>query len=307
MHWGLVATVKAPVTDVLNFVAHHVELGAHRVYIYLDAPDDTAFAPLKAHPKVRVTRCDDNYWSQHKRRPKKHQVRQSANASHAYRRSELDWLAHIDVDEFLWTPTPVADRLADLPETALCARLYPAEALAGDGTAFKTVPRPRERRQAITERLYPTFGRFLNGGFLSHVEGKLFLRTGLADIQFRIHNVFQDELKNPGEVPLDDIILCHLHAKSWEDFIAAYRFRLERGSYRADLAPMRPLLEGGMTLHHLLRTIEADRGEAGLRAFYDELCADTPDHRRRLRAEGLLHLCDLDLDRSRARQFPDFA
>jgi hypothetical protein len=203
MSWGIVATVKAPVADVLNFAAHHLELGAHRLYIYLDEPGDAAFAPLKAHPKVRVTTCDHSYWRKHKRRPKKHQVRQSANASHAYRRAEVDWLAHIDVDEFLWSQTPVAVQLAALPATALCARLFPAEALAGDGNAFKAVHRLRDRRADIVERLYPTYGRYLNGGFLSHVEGKLFLRTGLPGIGFRIHNAFQGPHKNPGEAPFE--------------------------------------------------------------------------------------------------------
>jgi hypothetical protein len=106
---------------------------------------------------------------------------------------------------------------------------------------------------------------------------------------------------------LNDITLCHGHARSWKEFIRAYRFRLERGSYRADLAPMRPLPEGGLTLNQLFRTIEEKQGEIGLRAFFDEVFADTPDHCHRLQEEGLLHLCDLELDRTRARHFPDFA
>lgn len=306
MHWGIVATIKAPTARTLNFVAHHLELGAHRIYVYLDDPDPVTFAPLKFHPKVRVTTCDDAYWSRQPRRPKKHQVRQSANATHAYRRAEVDWLAHIDVDEFLSTDAPILDQLTALPETAHCARLYPAEALAGDGSAFKLVNRSRQNRAAGVERLYPTYGRHLNGGFLSHVEGKLFVRTGLSDVSLRIHNVFQGEIKNPGEHALDQTTLCHCHAQTWDAFIAAYRFRLERGSYRADLAPMRPATDDGVTLHQLLMSIEQEHGEDGLRVFYDELFADTPDHRQRLQEEGLLYLCDLKLAQSRRKQFPDF-
>lgn len=306
MHWGIVATIKAPTTATLNFVAHHLALGAHRIYVYLDDPDPVTFALLKAHPKVRVTTCDDAYWSKHPRRPKKHQVRQSANATHAYWRAEVDWLAHIDVDEFLCSDAPIIDQLAALPDTAHCARLYPAEALAGDGTAFKRADRSRAARAASVERLYPTYGRHLNGGFLSHVEGKLFARTGLPDVTFRIHNLFQGKTRNPGEIALDRTVLCHCHAPSWEAFLAAYLFRLERGSYRADLAPMRPDGGDSVTLHNLLMSIEQKGGEAGLRAFYDELFSDTPEHRQRLADEGLLQLCDLQLAQSRRKQFPDF-
>ncbi|MDU9002677.1 glycosyltransferase family 2 protein [Sedimentitalea todarodis] len=307
MQWGLVATIKAPTTATLNFVAHHLELGAHRIYVYLDEPDPATFALLKSHPKVRVTTCDDAYWSKHPRRPKKHQVRQSSNATHAYGRAEVDWLAHIDVDEFLCSDAPIIDQLAALPDKSHCARLYPAEALAGDGSAFKLTHRTRAERAACVERLYPTYGRYLDGGFLSHVEGKLFVRTGLSDVTLRIHNVFQGEIKNPGERSLDQITLCHCHAQNWDAFIAAYRFRLERGSYRADLAPMRPATDKGVTLHALLMSIDQRNGADGLRRFYDELFADTPDHRQRLQDEGLLYRCDLQLARSRRKQFPDFS
>lgn len=308
MTWGVVSTIKASLVDTLNFVAHHAELGAHRLYIYLDDPDDASYAALKAHPKVRVTLCDDGYWSKQKRRPKKHQVRQSANASHAYGRAEVDWLVHIDVDEFLWTEAPVHQHLTNLPEDCQCARLYPAESLAdGDGSAFKAIPREWPQRLKVVERLYPTYGKFLNGGFLSHVEGKLFLRTGLPDITFRIHNVFQGDGKNPGERALTDITLCHRHANSWDQFIGKYAFRLERGSYRSELTPMRPLTSGGMTLHQLLSSIEQRDGTEGLRDFYQELFADTPEHREKLHAEGLLRICDLMLDKSRAKHFPNHA
>ncbi|MFC3117993.1 hypothetical protein ACFOHS_05975 [Jhaorihella thermophila] len=88
--------------------------------------------------------------------------------------------------------------------------------------------------------------------------------------------------------------------KSWEDWIAAYRYRLEKGSYRAELAPARPRDQGGMTLHEALRFVEADSGEAGLRAFYDEICAATPEARARLHRAGMLRRCELDLDRKKS-------
>lgn len=292
---------------MLNFAAHHIELGAHRLFLYLDAPNPEAFAELKAHPKVRVFTCDDAHWRKLGiKRPVKHQVRQGANATDAYRRkgAEVDWLIHMDVDEFLWPDKPLTDILGALPEDALCARIRPAEALAGDGTLFKGFIPAGPRRAATVTRLYPRFGAHVKGGFLSHVAGKLFVRTGLEPMEIRIHNVFHGDRTNPGEVALDKALLLHCHAQSWEDWIAAYRHRLAHGSYRAELAPTGP--DGGRTLHQVLTGIETAEGEAGLRAFYDELCADTPALRRALEAEGLLHRCDLQLDVKRRRQFPDF-
>ncbi|QBF31362.1 glycosyltransferase family 2 protein [Thalassococcus sp. S3] len=304
--WGLCATIKAPLSDVLSFVAYHLDQGAHRLYIYLDDADDETFRVLKAHPKVRPTLCDAAWWDKRGGRPVKHQVRQARNATHAYRRrAEVDWLTHIDVDEFLWPGRTVEDHLACLPDAVLCARLRPIEALAGDGTAFKAFLPAGPERDRVVDALYPTYGRYIKGGFLSHVAGKLFVRTGLPDIQWRIHNVFQGDAMNPGEKELTDVSLCHVHTKSWEDWIAAYRYRLAKGSYRSDLAPSRPREKGGRTLHELFSDIEAREGEAGLRAFFEEVCEDTADLHRRLDAYGLLRLCDLQLDAKRQRHFPE--
>ena len=295
--------------DVLNFAAYHIEMGAHRLFLYLDAPNPAAHAALKAHPKVRVFTCDDAHWRRLGiNRPVKHQVRQAANATDAYRRkgAEVDWLMHMDVDEFLWPDRPLAEILEALPEAALCARIRPAEALAGDGTLFKGFIPAGPDRAATVARLYPRFGAHVKGGFLSHVAGKLFVRTGLEPLEIRIHNVFHGEQMNPGEVALDTTLLLHCHAKSWQDWIAAYRYRLSHGSYRAELAPARPRDAGGLTLHEMLTGIEAAEGEAGLRAFYDELCTASPTLRQMLEAEGLLHRCDLRLAPKRRKQFPIF-
>ena len=306
--WGVTATIKAPVADILAFAAYHLELGAHRLYIYLDDDNPQAFALLKAHPKVRVTNCNAAHWrKQTGKRPIKHQVRQTVNATHAYaRRVEVDWLIHMDVDEFLWCDNELSEDLKSLDADVFCARSRPMELLSGDKNAYKAFIPSGPNREAVVARLYPEFGHYVKGGFLSHHAGKLFVRTGRDGLTVKIHNVFLNGEMNPAQVELDSAPLCHRHAKSWEDWIAAYRFRLEQGSYRAELAPNIARDKGGMSMHELLHWIEADMGEAGLRAFHDELCADTPDLRARLDSEGLLRICDLKLDAKRRKHFPDF-
>lgn len=304
--WGVVATIKAPVLDILAFAAHHLDLGAHRLYIYLDQANPDAFTALKAHPKIRVTTCDDTYWRKSgAKRPRKHQVRQTHNATHAYaRKPEVDWLIHIDVDEFLWPDHSVAQSLSQLSDADFCARVRPIEALAGDGTAFKGFIPSGPDRDRIVARLYPTFGQYLKGGFISHVAGKLFVRTGYQGLTVRIHNVFTADQMNPGLAELTDIQMCHCHATSWESWMASYQYRLAQGSYRSGLPPARS--QNGINLHTLFATLEDHDGEAGLRAFYDEVCSDTPALRDALDREGLLRLCELNLDDKIRKHFPHF-
>lgn len=314
--WGLVTTVKAETRDILNFAAHHLDLGAHRLHIYLDSPNDAAHAALSAHPKCRVTLCDAGYWHRRGKRPDKHQPRQSINATRCYRRRpQVDWLAHIDVDEFLWPETPLARQLAVLPPGTFSARTRPIEALAPDPQAppppgitwFKACTRMRGARMAQTRQIYPRFGDRLDGGFLSHVAGKVFVRTGFDDVGLRIHNAFRNGNPDRFAPELESTRLCHLHAPSLEKWRQAYRFRLREGSYRPSLKPVPGTNGKGQTMHQLLRGLESEGGEAALTAFYQEVCMATPALREKLRTFGLLHEIRLDLAAKRARHFPDHA
>jgi hypothetical protein len=307
--WGLVATLKADARAILNFAAWHLEQGAHRLFLYLDAPCPAALPHLKAHPRIRVIETTEAHWQKRRGRvPQKHQVRQSLNATRAYRRQarDLDWLIHIDVDEFLWTDTPISAHLANLAPGTLCARVRPLELLAGNADHYKARLPAGEDAEATGTRLYPRFGSYLKGGFISHVQGKLFVRTGLDDVDLRIHNVFVGGAENPAQAELDAVDLCHRHATDWDHWLHHYRYRLQKGSYRSDLRPAKPRAAGGVTLHEVLSALEAEQGESGLRAFFDEVCADGPELRRRLQAEGLLRTRPLDPTQARQKHFPDF-
>lgn len=308
--WGVVATIKAPTDDILRFAAYHLEAGAQRICIYLDDENSEAEAALKAHPKVRVTSCDAGHWDKlnHGRRPAKHQVRQTFNATHAYnRRAEVDWLIHMDVDEFLVPDRPIADILGDQPAETVCARIRPMEALAPESGApvhYKAFVPNGPDRLRIVRAVYPTYGDMLKGGFLSHLAGKVFLRTGLPGIRIQIHNAFRNDVEVPTAEGTDGITLAHLHAKAWDHWFAAFRYRLEKGSYRAELGGRRAAEDGKLTVHQMFKMIFDEDGEAGLRLFFDEVCADTPALRARLRQHGLLRRVDLALDASAARHFP---
>ena len=244
-------------------------------------------------------------------RPPMHQGRQFANAKWAYKHTCVDWLAHIDVDEFLWPKLDIRAQLATLHPENLCARLRPIEALAGDGeiTHFKSCSENWVQRLHETAEIYPEFGPYLNGGFLSHVAGKLFVRTGLADIKFKIHNLETANGNNPGEVLLEDTELLHMHAKDWEDWRATFEYRKTDGSYRAELAPptQPPGVRGkdpdAPNLNQLFAVIEDSGGEDALREFFNEVCMATPELLQRLQQFGRLRSYKIDFTATRLRHF----
>ncbi|MGR3712119.1 MAG: glycosyltransferase family 2 protein [Shimia sp.] len=314
--WGVVSTIKAASEDILNFVAYHLDLGATHLWVYLDDDAPEAMASLKSHPQVSVTRTRRAYWLDGLgKRPPMHQHRQTYNAEHAYARAEgvVDWLFHCDVDEFLWPHKPIDTTLAALPADCLVARVRPSEALSTEGLSdadpslvwFKAfIPSWKQRREIVAE-IYPTFGDFIKGGFLSHVAGKIFIRTGQPDLHIRIHNAMQDGEKNPGQVEYDAADLLHIHSTGWAHWSKTFAYRHRKGSYRADLGAARSVEEGGMNLHQLFDVLNQEPD--GLRSFYEEVCLATPDLRKKLEAHGMLRSHRLDLAAKRQKHFPNFS
>lgn len=321
--WGLVATIKAPAAQVLAFAAHHLDLGAHRLFLYLDDENQAAFDALAAHPKCRPVLTDAAYWAKlGMKRRVKHQARQTENARHAYGRAagQVAWLAHIDVDEYL-TPLPGAaalgQQLAAMPPSCLSARIRPAEALAQPTaqpasqpasqptaqpvTHFKMLHPDRATRDRYARALWPDYGAHLNGGFLSHVAGKLFYRTGVTGLRVQIHNIFVHDQMNPAEAPLQDALLLHCHAPSWQAFWQHFTYRHAKGSYRDEL---RPGQQDGLTLHQLFAYLLDTGGQPALLRFFTQVCTATPGLLQGLDQHGLLYSCQIDLAQKLRHHFP---
>ena len=310
--WGIVATVKAPPECVLDFAAHHLELGADVLHIYLDDSNAQSYAALKRHPKIDVTCCDDAYWQETVgNRPGKQERRQTANAMHAYQKpARTDWLTHIDVDEFLHPLSDLGTQLANLPDDCITAQIRPVEALSNDGitdparTYFKACHIKRPVRLRETALIYPKYGKYLDGGFLSHSHGKVIFRTAVDKLSIRIHRVFLNEMSNPGLEMLTGCELYHMHAQTWEHWYAHFPQRHKYGAYKVSHKPNIDVEDGGASLHDLFAEILATQGKPGLQQFYNEVCCATPDLRNRLDSYGHLRELNLDLPRKRQQQFP---
>ena len=299
--WGVVSTIDAPVDDIARFAAHYLTLGAARIDIYLDRPCPEALTFFGSEPRVHLTICDADYWaSTGKDHPDAHQLRQAYNATRAYRASDLDWLAHVDVDEFLICPIPVARALRFVPDHAAQARMRPVEALA-DGSVnpkhFKISHRQAGQKRRVLDTIYPNYGSYLTGGFISHTSGKVFARTGLDGVRFGIHGLKKDGAGIENEAAMPRMKLAHLHARSFDAFRGRMDFRLERGSYR------KPGEDDAMRLGDVLDFVIETEGEAGLRHFFDEVCTDSPALRDRLAGHEMLFTHALDLDKQVADIF----
>lgn len=299
--WGVVTTTNAPLDRIAGFAAHYLTLGARRIELFLDAAAPEVASFFADHPQVRVTACDAAYWqSCGKDRPEAHQLRQAHNATRAYRASDLDFLAHFDVDEFLIPETDIARGLRFVPEDCAQARVRPVELLApADGVPrhYKITHRQAGQKRAVLDRIYPGYGSYLTGGFISHTSGKVFARTRIPGVRLGIHGLRLEGQSVGNEAEMPKLKLAHFHAVSFEHFRDRVKFRMTRGSYR------KPEDDEAMRLADVLEFVRETEGDTGLRHFFDEVCTDSPELRARLAEHDMLVSHELDLDAQIAKVF----
>ena len=190
--WAVVATVDESPAVVQAFVAWHLSLGAGHVFLYCDRPDDAVQDAVAHLSQVTVVACDDAHWLRIcKSRPDRHQIRQVRNARDAYARTDMDWLVHIDADEFLWSQVPIAQHLSAVSDAADCLVIPVAERVHLAGARNQSIFEGAFRRPYVssTPKGRAVFGpdysmtyRGLNG----HAQGKVFVRTG-RPLRLSIH------------------------------------------------------------------------------------------------------------------------
>jgi Glycosyl transferase family 2 len=295
--WAIVSTIKAPEEKMLAFVAHHLSLGAARIFLYFDDPDDPGFAAATRLDRVTATRCTETYWTERGGRHDRHQNRQSRNARDAYARCSTDWLGHIDVDEFILSPRPVGEVLSDIPVGTDAVKLEPFEAMH-DPLLPDDIYTAHEFRGAIRHEHWPLrrgalgkYREFNRDGLLSHSNGKVIFRTGIKGLSPRLHSVMLKGVRLPTPDWHPEMKLLHFHAQDRQAWRTALPFRLTRGAYM-----YRPGLQAFL----------AGATPEEIDTFYLQTQVMSPDSIAELQAIGRVIIADLSL-RQKVRALQDGA
>ena len=127
--WGVCTTVKAPLVQILAFIAWHRHIGAAHIWVHLDDANEVSAHVINQLDGVTAVQCDAAYWAEKRFRPKKQEARQSHYIQRIYGLAALPVIAHLNVDEYLYPKRPMADILADWTDGSPFLRATPAEAL----------------------------------------------------------------------------------------------------------------------------------------------------------------------------------
>ncbi|MCR8549780.1 glycosyltransferase family 2 protein [Salipiger sp. P9] len=242
--WSVVSTCAEPKKLVEAFVAHHLAQGAEEIFLFFDDPSDGLAKVFSGVPRVVCIECDESFWNlsrPKKGRPSGHRQRQTHNAELAARKlCKSDWIAHIDVDEFLLPRAAgsISNMLKAVPSEIDAVRVLPAERmflecptpgqLSFDGI-FKLKP---EWSSGWGEELYGELGIFFRNGFQGHEVGKSFKRCKNRTARFNIHFVRKDG-ENIPEVTIsqNEAVLLHFFPSSIEDWRDKYERRIDDKAY----------------------------------------------------------------------------
>ncbi|OZA17049.1 MAG: hypothetical protein B7Y02_02675 [Rhodobacterales bacterium 17-64-5] len=197
-------------------------------------------------------------------------------------------MCHIDVDEFLFAPEPVADVLARVPATIPYLVMEPFEALhdpdAADDIFNGHHFRGLLNRQHV--KLQPTiFGKsapLLEKGALAHTLGKSFCRVGVKKLILDLHfaSLNGEVLRSPFHPSLR---ILHYHAQDPVAWKRALPFRLGKGGAYHSKAQQ--------ALHAYL----TNANDQEISEFYANSMTLTPEKVALLRANDRLITTDLAL------------
>ncbi|WP_299726369.1 glycosyltransferase family 2 protein [uncultured Tateyamaria sp.] len=192
--WGVVMTVNEPAALVLCNVRWHLATGACAVHVFLDDAGDPVARELGAIDGCHVTLCDDAYWAVHrgqKGRPASQMRRQSINAHVAKTAAQIDWLFHIDADEFIWQDGDFAGELAAQGDISKAVNLTVLERLFPQGAQQSLFDGSFRATSALSETdaqmAFGEFAPFMKRGQYSHGAGKSGIRTS-ADLRLGVHH-----------------------------------------------------------------------------------------------------------------------
>lgn len=296
--WEIVTTVRDTPRRITEFVAYHLKHGPKRITLYLDDPAQELEDAVLGIDRVVIHRCDSDFWhANNKERPQRVPLRQARNATLTYQNAVADWVCHIDIDEFLAPVSgyaSIASQLTNIDRLHTSVRLRPIEYLnnpSGDhSTSYKFAFKKDHSEQEIVRGLYPTYGRYLPSGFVSHQAGKVFVRSNKAGYRIGIHAAKLLGEKVPA-IRAEGMLLAHQHCRTEDEFLDKITARLDKKRYEP-MSIRKGTVAGALYMAH--GRIDNDL----VRLLYREMCLVRRDLILALSVTKHLIELDLELDAS---------
>ena len=230
---AITTTLKAPKSITSSFINYHLNIGIDHLYLFFDNPNDPSIPIYVNHPNITVIRCTAEHWKRVGcNKTSDIEIRQTLNADLAFslsKQSNIDWIAHIDVDELIYTEKQsIKSILSKLTNSSVSfLSLPPFEAIPKniktpnpftEINTFKVLKHKNSIQETgeASEKLNSVL--FLNEYFRGHTGGKSFTKTNSAIKSLKIHKPQAYANETLKETSIENAMLLHFDCydyKSW--------------------------------------------------------------------------------------------
>lgn len=180
-----VTTLRAPLSETIDFIIYHLNIGYDHLFLFFDDPNDAVINEVCNNARLTCISCDSLHWNNVGcKKNSKIEVRQQKNADLALlwaREQGFDWISHIDSDELIYSVKPIKTVLSSLSKSVTHLWLPTREAVPDkleyskpyqEISLFRVLP-SREFNHFMGKNI----DAFYNGEFLRGHEGKSIVRV----------------------------------------------------------------------------------------------------------------------------------
>lgn len=253
-----VTTIRASLSDTLDFVYYHLNIGIDHMFLFFDDPQDEAIEILSKEQQVTCTPCDRVHWQEHawwgcpleKIKDVVYAIRQKiflarklvCNASYLLEELQkhyaFDWVLWLDADELIYSKKSLHKVLEEVPEKfrSLHITLYEAvpevfsyKNVFREITLFKTDAYPdieKVKLANLNDRHHWPICSYFKGGTFGHHCIRL---TGEKIHAFDPHNFyFERSIKAPSfdSLKTDQVKYLHYHCCDYERWVKKWLGKL---------------------------------------------------------------------------------
>lgn len=300
VEWQVGAILNEPLADTLRFAAWYLEMGASKITLFFDNPQDPAIRVLGNHAKISCVPCDAAFWASVGMSPNVRFVRRQIRAiTDYYRRQSDGWFLNVDCDEFLYAKNgTVSDFLATVGGDVDFVRVETAEVVSAphlhSGLTYRM---PMDR--AAASQVYLDDKRFFGPrrrGLIGHPQGKCLVRAGNVKLKLRQHwpeHIEKQLVKEQFEPARGRMALLHHIGLDYDVWRKKLDWRLGANGFTV---PLTEQLENAMS---------SEAPEEGLKSLYQALHSMDAQQVERLEAAGARLPVTVDFDSITRRHFPD--
>lgn len=221
----IAVTLRAPLGQIKSFVNYHLNIGVDHIFLFFDSPNDKTIRFFKKNKRVSCFSGRGNGIVAIEDRQRKN----ANDALKIAREMNLEWIAHLDIDELILTRLKLKDLLGKVSAKVDYVRL----------ATLESVPEKMSYKDPFKEiTLFKNnFHKISKKYFKGHACGKSIVRTSARFDCIGIHRPSIVHGKLNSRYVLFNARLLHYFCCNYDDWKRKWIWRIDGSGRAKDMQP----------------------------------------------------------------------